>query len=267
MTTHVGLIGVGAMGEAVLAGLLNSGYAPHDIVVVEARPERREELTATYDVAPTADIENIAVCDVVMLVVKPADIEKTVQVIHPHLRADAVVVSMAAGVRLATLAATLGADAKIVRVMPNTPALVGQGMSVMSPSASCTDDDRRVVAGVLEPIGQVLTVNEADQDAVTAVSGSGPAYAFYLAEAMVEAGCQMGLPADIAHQLTAQTLLGAATMLMTSPDSPTTLREKVTSPGGTTHAAITTMDDHGVRDSIVSALIAAQARSIEMGKT
>jgi pyrroline-5-carboxylate reductase len=182
------------------------------------------------------------------------------------VRDDATVVSIAAGVSTAALDAGLGGQGRIVRVMPNTPMLVGAGMSAVSPGPRAGDEDVRWTCGLFAASGRTVVVEEAMMDAVTAVSGSGPAYFMYLVEAMTAAGAAEGLPAETALELARQTCLGAGMLMTKTGERPQDLRAKVTSPGGTTQRAIETMEAAGVKDKLVAAVRAAAARSRELGK-
>jgi pyrroline-5-carboxylate reductase len=199
-----------------------------------------------------------------VLVVKPQDMSALCDEIAGEVRAGQLVVSLAAGITTEFLETRLPAGVPVVRVMPNTPALVDQGMAAISPGAHCDDDHLDQAEGLLRAVGKVVRVAEKHQDAVTAISGSGPAYVFYVTEAMIEAGVFLGLPRSTATELVVQTLYGAATMLRETGEHPGVLRENVTSPGGTTVAALRTLDDHKVRAAFISALEAARDRSHEL---
>jgi pyrroline-5-carboxylate reductase len=267
------IVGGGKIGEALLAGLVRrAGTAgagdvgAGDVVVVERSPERATELTARYGVA-TDDLAGAARrCRVLLLAVKPQDIGVLLDLLAPHVTADHLVVSVAAGVPTARIEAVLPAGTPVVRVMPNTPALVDEGMSVLSAGSHATESHLDEAEALLSPVGRVRRVPEAQQDAVTALSGSGPAYFFYLVEAMIDAGILLGLPRTLAADLIVQTALGAAVMLRDSGEHPVQLREAVTSPGGTTIAAIRELERHGVRAALIAAIEAAHDRSVELGK-
>jgi pyrroline-5-carboxylate reductase len=199
-----------------------------------------------------------------VLVVKPQDMGAVVDEIAGSVKPGALVVSLAAGITTEFLEQRLPAGTPVVRVMPNTPALVDQGMAAISPGAHCDDEHLAHAESLLSAVGKVVQVPEKHQDAVTAISGSGPAYIFYVTEAMIEAGVFLGLPRTTATELVVQTLYGAATMLRETGDHPSVLRENVTSPGGTTVAALRTLDDHKVRAAFISALEAARDRSHEL---
>ncbi len=259
----IAIVGGGAMGEAVLAGLARAPEHP-DVLVVETRADRAAHLRETYAVSTSPELSAVAGRDTVLLVVKPQDVDAVARRIGPHLAEGAVVVSLAAGVSTSYLAERLPAGSAIVRVMPNTPALVGEGMAALSRGAGVGDAQVERAAAVLAACGRVVEVPEYQQDAVTAVSGSGPAYVFYVADALIEAGVVLGLPRPIARELAVQTLVGAAVMLRDTGEHPAILREQVTSPGGTTAAALRELDARAVRAAFVSAVAAAGARSAEL---
>ena len=260
----VAVIGAGVMGETLLSGLLRAGRAPADLVVAERRKERAAELQDRYGVEVIGNVEAVEKADTVVLVVKPQDMGSVLDEIAGSIRPGALVVSLAAGITTEFLEQRLPAGTPVVRVMPNTPALVDQGMAAISPGAHCDDEHLEHAESLLSAVGKVVQVPEKHQDAVTAISGSGPAYIFYVTEAMIEAGVFLGLPRTTATELVVQTMYGAATMLRETGDHPSVLRENVTSPGGTTVAALRTLDDHKVRAAFISALEAARDRSHEL---
>jgi len=264
MTQRIAILGAGVMGETLLSAILRAGHPAADLVISEKRAERAEELRTSYGVTVTGNAEAVTDADVILVVVKPQDVTALLDEIAASVRVDATVVSLAAGITTTTIESALADGVAVVRAMPNTPALVGEGMFGVSPGSSCTDEQLRVVVGLLESGGKVVVVDEARQDAVTAVSGSGPAYVFYLAEAMIAGGVDAGLDEATARALTAQTLVGAAKLLAESDETADELRRRVTSPNGTTHAAITTFDERGVKDALVAGVAAAAARSAEL---
>jgi pyrroline-5-carboxylate reductase len=264
MTERIAILGAGVMGETLLSAILESGRSTDDLVISEKRDERAEELRGRYGVAVTGNAEAAAGADVVLLVVKPQDVPALLQEIAGSVRPGATVVSLAAGIRIATVQAALADGVAVVRAMPNTPALVGEGMFGISPGPGVPDDRLAAVVALLESGGKVVVVDESQQDAVTAVSGSGPAYVFYLAEAMIAGGVEAGLDEATARTLAAQTLVGSAKLLSESAETAGELRRRVTSPNGTTHAAITTFDERGVKDGLVAGVLAAAARSAEL---
>jgi pyrroline-5-carboxylate reductase len=262
---RVALVGAGRMGQAVLAGLLGAGWDPARITATEAHEPTAQAVRERHGIEVSPSPSAVSGADVVVIGVKPHQVTAVLDEVAAHLRPGATVVSLAAGVSTATLGAHLPAGTAVVRVMPNTPALVGMGMSVMSPAPGCPPESLALAERVLGAVGQVRTAPESQQDAVTAVSGSGPAYVFYVAEAMIDAGVMLGLPRDLAHDLTIQTLLGAATMLRDTGEHPTVLRENVTSPGGTTAAAVHVLDDAAVKAAFANAMRACRDRSVELG--
>ena len=254
------------MGEALLAGIVRRN-GPDDVVVGERRPERGAELAERYGV-DLVDLPGAAArARVVLLAVKPQDVDGLLGLLAAHLDTDHLVVSVAAGVPTARIEAALAPGVPVVRVMPNTPALVDEGMSVLSAGAHAGEAHLDEAEALLAPVGQVRRVPESQQDAVTALSGSGPAYFFFLVEAMVDAGILLGLPRALAADLIVQTALGAAVMLRDSGEHPVQLREAVTSPGGTTIAAVRELERHGVRAALIAAIEAAHDRSVELGRS
>ena len=268
MTAAQGLavLGVGKIGEALLSGLVRRAGSGAGIAVVTRRPERGAELARRHGVAALGLPEAAARSRVLLIAVKPQDIDALLAQLAPHVTPGHLVVSVAAGVPTARIEAALPAGVPVVRVMPNTPALVEAGMSVLSAGAHATDADLDEAEQLLSAVGQVRRVPESQQDAVTALSGSGPAYFFYLVEAMIDAGILLGLPRAVAADLIVQTAYGAAVMLRESGEHPVQLREAVTSPGGTTIAAVRELERHGVRAALIAAIEAAQQRSVELGR-
>ncbi len=260
----VAIFGAGVMGETLLSGLLRAGRPAGELVITERRPERAAELEERYGVRALDNTAAAAVADTLVLVVKPQDMAALLQEIAPHVQPANLVVSLAAGITTSFLETRLPEGRAVVRVMPNTPALVDQGMAAVSGGAHCSADQLREAEQLLAATGKVVEVPETMQDAVTAISGSGPAYIFYVVEAMIEAGVVLGMPRATATDLVVQTLYGAATMIRETGQHPTVLREQVTSPGGTTAAALRVMDDHKVRAAFISAMEAAATRSREL---
>ncbi|MGY1855270.1 pyrroline-5-carboxylate reductase [Modestobacter sp. SYSU DS0290] len=261
------IVGGGKIGEALLAGLVRRAGGGDGIWVVERSPQRAAELTARYGVGAVDLAEAAARARVLLLAVKPQDVDALLGLLAPHVTADEhLVVSVAAGVPTARIESTLPAGTPVVRVMPNTPALVDAGMSVLSAGAHATEEHLDEAEALLAPVGQVRRVPEGQQDAVTALSGSGPAYFFFLVEAMIDAGILLGLPRSVAADLIVQTAYGSAVMLRDSGEHPVQLREAVTSPGGTTIAAIRELERHGVRAALIAAIEAAHRRSVELGR-
>ena len=260
----VALLGVGKLGEALLSGLLRSGLSPDSLLAAERHTDRAAEIADRYGVATPTPEEAVAIADVVLLVVKPQDMRTLLGEIAPHLRAGSLVVSMAAGITTRLVEELLPAGTAVVRVMTNTPVFVDEAMSALSTGSHAGAEHLELVESLLRPVGKVVRVPESQQDAVTALSGSGPAYFFFLVEAMIDAGLLLGLPRAVAAELIVQTAVGSARMLRESGEHPVLLREAVTSPGGTTISAIRTMEDHGVRAAMLAAIEAARDRSREL---
>lgn len=249
------------MGEALVAGLVSAGWAPAaSLAVVEKVAGRRAELSER--IPGLAVVEEPVVADGVVIAVKPDDVVAACGA----LRAPARVLSIAAGVTLATLEGALPPGTPVVRAMPNTPALVGAGAAAIAAGVAATDADLDWADTILSAVGITVRVPEAQLDAVTGLSGSGPAYVFLVAEALIKAGTEAGLPAGITEALVGQTLLGAARLLTETDDGPEALRIAVTSPGGTTAAGLAVLDGAGVREAFADAVAAATERSREMGR-
>ncbi|MDT9594791.1 pyrroline-5-carboxylate reductase [Nocardioides zeae] len=264
-TGTTAIVGAGVMGETLLSGLLRAGRSPADLVVGEKRPERARELTERYGVAVVDNLEAARRAQTVALVVKPQDMGTVLEQIAPELRPGQLVVSLAAGITTAFVEALVPAGVAVVRVMPNTPALVDEGMAAVSGGTHATEENLAEVEALLSATGKVLRIPEAQQDAVTAISGSGPAYLFFVVESMIEAGVHLGLPRATATDLVVQTVVGSATMLRETGTHPTVLREQVTSPAGTTAAALRELEVHKVRAAFLAAMEAARNRSRELG--
>jgi pyrroline-5-carboxylate reductase len=261
----LGLLGGGKIGEALVSGLLRGERAPADIVVAEKNADRAKYLADKYGVSVTGAAEAVRTARTLVLAVKPQDIDALLADIRPVVTPDHLVVSVAAGITTARIERALAEGVPVVRCMPNTPALVDQAMTAISAGAHAQPAHLQVAESLLAAVGRVVEVPEAQLDAVTALSGSGPAYFFYLVEAMIDAGILLGLPRSLAADLIVQTALGSAIMLRDSGEHPVQLREAVTSPGGTTIAAIRELEVHGVRAALLAAIEAAAERSRELG--
>ena len=262
--TRVAVLGGGVMGETLLSGLIRAGRRVDDLVVGERRAERAAELRERYGVetAPTAEAAKRA--DTLALVVKPQDMADLLNEISSVVRPEQLVVSLAAGITTAFIEDRLPAGVAVVRVMPNTPALVDEGMAAISRGSHCDESHLTEAESLMASTGRVIQVPERQQDAVTAISGSGPAYLFFVVEAMIEAGVHLGLPRGTAAELVVQTVVGSAKLLRETGTHPTVLREQVTSPGGTTAAAIRELEDHKVRAAFITAMEAARDRSVAL---
>ncbi len=260
----VAILGVGVMGETLLSGLLRSGRDVDSLLVGEKRADRARELAEKYAVRVVSNIEAVEQAETVALVVKPQDMAAVLQEISPALRPGQLLVSLAAGITTAFIENHTPDGVAVVRVMPNTPALVDEGMAAISPGSHCDEAHLAEAESLLAATGRVIQVPESQQDAVTAISGSGPAYLFFVVEAMIEAGVHLGLPRTTATELVVQTAFGSSKMLRETGEHPTVLRERVTSPGGTTAAAIRQLEDHRVRAAFMTAMEAARDRSREL---
>jgi pyrroline-5-carboxylate reductase len=265
--TKVAVLGAGVMGETVFSGLLRAGWAPSDIVATARRPERRQQLGDRYGIATASNAEAVAGAGIVLVAVKPQDITGLLDEIAPALEPGTLVASLAAGVATDVIEAHLPAGTAVVRIMPNTPSQVDEGMAALSAGRHATVDQTEQVAKLLAATGEVAIVPEKYQDAVTAISGTGPAYLFLVVEAMIEAGVHLGLPRHTATELAVQTMYGSAKLLKETGEHPTVLRERVTSPGGTTAAAIRVLEDHKVRAAFLGAMEAARDRSKDLAET
>lgn len=263
--TTIAVLGTGKIGEALLSGLLDAGRSPDDLMFTERYPDRAAELEQTYRVRAVDTATAAGKADVLIVAVKPQDIDPLLAELAGLIRPNALVVSLCAGLPTALYERRLPDGVPVVRVMPNTPMLVGEAMSAISAGRFAADAHLQLTEELLGSVGKVVRVPESQQDAVTALSGSGPAYFFYLVEAMIDAGIMLGLPRPMVTELITQSAVGAARMLRETGEHPVLLREAVTSPGGTTIMAIRELERHGVRAALLAAIEAARDRSIELG--
>ena len=268
-TNKIGFIGGGNMASSLISGLIASGHAAEQIWVSDINPDTLNNLAAQLNVNTSANNDDVVnAVDVVVLAVKPQTLSAVAQSIAALIQQKkSLVVSIAAGINQASLSRWLGADIAIVRCMPNTPALVLTGATALHANGKVTAEQCDLAENILRSVGIALWVDdEAELDAVTAVSGSGPAYYFLLMEAMEKAALELGLSQETARLLVQQTALGAAKIALESAESPEQLRKRVTSPGGTTQQAIETFEQGGFTQLVAKALYAARDRSIEMSK-
>jgi len=254
------------MGETLLSGLVRAGRRVDNLLVGEKRAERAAELEERYGVAVVSNREAAEKADTIALVVKPQDMGDVLDEIAPLLHAGQLIVSLAAGITTAFIEARVPDGIAVVRVMPNTPALVDEGMAAISPGSHCSEEHLAEAEALMASVGRVLRIPERQQDAVTAISGSGPAYIFFVVESMIEAGVHLGLPRATATELVVQTLVGSAKMLRETGTHPVVLREQVTSPAGTTAAALRELEIHKVRAAFLAAMEAARDRSRELAQ-
>ncbi|WP_433266098.1 pyrroline-5-carboxylate reductase [Actinosynnema sp. CS-041913] len=264
--TTIAVLGAGKIGEALLSGLLQGGRAAEELLFTEKHPDRAAELTKQYGVEGVDVASAASRADVLIVAVKPQDIEPLLDDMAPVIKPGTLVVSLCAGLPTSLYERRLPEGTPVVRVMPNTPMVVGEAMSAISAGKYARAEHLNLVDDMLQTVGKVARVPENQQDAVTALSGSGPAYFFYLVEAMIDAGILLGIPRDLATRLIIQSAVGAAQMLSQNDQHPVILREAVTSPAGTTIMAIRELEKHGVRAALLAAIEAARDRSVELGQ-
>ena len=259
-------LGGGNMAAALIGGLLNNGFPPEDIAVIEIGAENRQRLEKKYCVRTYAGPETEALqCDALLLAVKPQQMRAACAPLLAHLDQQ-LLISIAAGLRLADLSRWLGGYGKLIRVMPNTPALIGAGVTGLFALPGVSEDEKRQAEQVMQAVGSTVWVDdESRMDAVTAISGSGPAYVFLFIEALQQAAGELGFTPQAARQLALDTVLGSARLAAQSADPASVLRERVTSKGGTTEAALRVMDERALKDIVTAAAAAACARSTELG--
>jgi pyrroline-5-carboxylate reductase len=264
----IALLGTGNMAEALVKGLLRAGTANADeILCAEPRAERREEIAARYGVAVLAsNLEATEQADIVVLSVKPQTMEHLLDEIAPAVDHRKLVISIAAGISIAAIARKLGAGVRIVRTMPNTPALVGAGATALARGAHATDADLEQARALFQAVGTTVIVEEQHLDAVTGLSGSGPAFLFLVIEALADGGVKVGLARPVAMALAAQTVLGSAKLVLETGEHPGRLKDQVTSPGGTAIAGVHALEQGGLRAALIAAVEAATRRSHELGE-
>jgi pyrroline-5-carboxylate reductase len=262
----IAILGAGKMGEALASGLLRAGVvAPGQVVAAARRSDRAEQLRNEYGFEVVSAARAAAKAQTLVIAVKPQDMDALLAEISGVVTPEHLVISVAAGITTAFIGRRLAGDVPVVRVMSNTPVLVDEAMSVISAGPHASEEHLRRAEELLRPVGKVLRIPESQQDAATALSGSGPAYVYFLVEAMVDAGILLGMPRNTALEMVKQAVYGAATMLRDSGEHPVLLREAVTSPGGTTINAIRELERHGVRAAVLAAIEAARDRGRELG--
>lgn len=265
---QIGIIGCGKMGTALIAGALRSGViTAADVTGVDPSPEAREQFTKATGVQAVAEIPGLSGCDVILLCTKPLIVESALRAAsdacagHPAL-----LISIAAGITIAALEAVAAESIRVIRAMPNTPALVGRGAAAYCLGTRATPEDVAAARLLLGSVGLAVEVPERLMDAVTGLSGSGPAYVYLIIEALADGGVQAGLPRVDALRLAAQTVMGAAAMVLETGEHPVVLKDMVTSPGGTTIAGLAVLERHGLRSALIDAVAAATRRAGELGK-
>ena len=265
MNQRIAFIGGGNMASAIIGGLIAQGLSPDQIDVVEPLAEARDKLKNSHRVIAQVQAGTfLAQAEMLVWAIKPQTFKEAALQVQPH-SANALHLSVAAGIRSDSIARWLGSE-RVVRAMPNTPALIGKGISALFARPAVSSDDKKRVAQVLATTGEILWLDvEEKLDAVTALSGSGPAYVFYFMEAMTTAGIEMGLTRDQAHKLTVATFIGAAELVHSTGEPPKVLRQRVTSRGGTTEAAISSMEDEDLQAQFINAMYAARDRAKELG--
>jgi pyrroline-5-carboxylate reductase len=264
----IAFLGTGNMAEALVKGLLGAGTASaEEIVCAEPRLERREEIALRYGVKVIgSNLEATEQADVVVLSVKPQTMEQLLDEIAPAVDHRKLVISIAAGVSIAAIARKLGSGVRIVRTMPNTPALVGAGATALARGAHATDWDLEQARNLFQAVGTTVIVEEHHLDAVTGLSGSGPAFLFLVIESLADGGVKVGLARPVAMTLAAQTVLGSAKLVLETGEHPGRLKDQVTSPGGTAIAGVHALEQGGLRAALIAAVEAATRRSRELGE-
>ncbi len=264
----IAFLGAGQMAEAFVRGLLRAELlAPSDVWLSDIRAGRAEQLSRELGVnAAGGNLEGVSHAELVLVSVKPQDVPGLLDEVGADVRADHLVISIAAGVTLSTLERRLPHHPPVIRVMPNTPALVQSGMAVLAPGSRAREEHQAIALRLFGALGRAIVLPERHLDAVTALSGSGPAFLAVIAEALSDAGVRVGLPRDVAHLLAAQTMLGTGRMLADTGLHPALLKEAVTSPGGTSIAGVHAMERGGIRALIMDAIVAATERSAELGR-
>lgn len=254
----VGFIGAGNMAEAIIGGILKKGlYKASEILMYDIRPERLKELSASYGVSHCSTLPDLVKDSrTIIVAVKPDKVSVVLDQVKDLLKGK-LVISIAAGIPIKSIQAVIGTDARVVRVMPNTPALVLEGASALCASASCGEDDQKTAMDIFSAVGRCSPVEEGMMNAVTALSGSGPAFCFLFIEALADGGVKAGLPRALALELAAATLRGAATMVLQTGKHPGALKDMVTSPGGTTIEGISVLESKGFRAAALDAVFAA----------
>jgi len=270
MSTHkkIGFLGSGNMAEAIIKGVVQSGiFSAKDIISSDIIEDRRRLLNDSYGISITSDnINLVSRVEIIVLAVKPQIIESVLEEIAEVVDTSKLVISIAAGITMKHVESKLKAESRVIRVMPNAPALIGEGATAISPGSSVTEDDLDVAKKVFDAVGRTVVVEEKYMDAVTGLSGSGPAYVFLVIDALIDSGVKVGLDRETARTLAVQTVFGSAKMLLETGEHPAQLKDRVTSPGGTTITGLHVMEEGNIRSVIMDAVEAAANRSKELGE-
>jgi len=261
----IGFIGAGNMGSAIISRLAGS-ISPDRILVFDADESRAAQLKKKFNINKQQSIEGVCAARIIVIAVKPDTVSTVLESMKPALRPESVVVSIAAGVQISSIEKIIGADKKIARIMPNTPAMAGEGMSVIALNGAAGHDDRQKIEFIFSHTGKTAIMPEKMMDAVTGLSGSGPAYVFTFIQALADGGVKMGLPRENALLLAAQTVLGSAKLVLESGEDPITLRSRVASPGGTTIEGIHVLEKAGFSGTVMDAVEAATVKSKKLGE-
>jgi len=264
----IAIIGAGNMGTSLLRGILNAKLAPHDKIIASGTHSAKlEKLGTKWKINHTLDnVQAARFADIVMLCVKPYTIGKVLDEIHSALREDQMLISIAAGVTIDSILSRTGKNNPIVRAMPNIASTVDEGATAVSFGRFVTEEQQRIAISIFEAVGEVVVVDESQLDAVTGLSGSGPAYIYMVIEALIDGGVKMGLPRDVSTKLAIQTVLGSAKLVKESNLHPAILRDQVTTPGGTAINAVHELESHGLRSMLINAVATAAKRSKELSE-
>ena len=262
----IGFIGGGNMAEALIRGLLAGGFPVDRVMAAEPSEQRRDHLQQEYGIELTVDnVELMNKCEIIVLSIKPQIADEVLEEISGSYRNDKLLVSILAGVPCNQIEKHFAGNPRLVRVMPNTPALVGEGASAICRGHHSTKEDLELVKQLFEAVGKVQVIDERQMDAATGLSGSGPAYVYTVIEALADGGVREGLRRDVAHALAVQTVVGAALMVRETGEHPAILRDRVCSPGGTAITGVSTLEKKGLRTTLMEAVSAAANRSRELG--
>jgi pyrroline-5-carboxylate reductase len=263
----IGFVGAGNMAEALIRGLVKGNHVPAERILASApRQERIDELQQRYGIYGTRDNADVVKSSLLVLAVKPQIIDRVLREIGPQVKPGTLVISIAAGISTEVLEAGFGEGVRVVRAMPNTPALVGAGATAVSPGSHASAADLAIARAVFDAVGITIELDELHLDAVTGLSGSGPAYIFLILEALADAGVKVGLARRNALRLAAQTVMGSAKMLLETDEHPGKLKDMVTSPGGTAIAGLHTLEEGGLRTTLINAVETATKRARELGR-